>query len=205
MISKQDIKQMNEIYRLHFINSVTGFKSASLIGTKSRNGITNVAVFSSVTHLGSNPPLAGFFVKPGDDPPDTFNNILQTKSYTINHISSLQAKGAHQTSARYPSNRSEFSEVGFKEEYSGTVYAPYVSESSVKIGLEYQDHYKILINDTVLIVGEIVEIGVPDQFVEPDGHIDLNKAKTMTISGLDAYHKPEKPQRFGYAKLSGEE
>ena len=37
------------------------YKSANLIGSVSKDGITNVAVFSSITHLGSNPPTSGFY------------------------------------------------------------------------------------------------------------------------------------------------
>ena len=59
-----DIEDMEKIFRLNLINSVTGFKSANLIGTTSKEGITNLAVFSSITHLGSNPPFIGFVLRP---------------------------------------------------------------------------------------------------------------------------------------------
>ena len=56
-----DFSQMHHLYRINLINSCSGYKSANLIGTKSVDGITNVAIFSSVTHIGSNPALLGFF------------------------------------------------------------------------------------------------------------------------------------------------
>ena len=52
--SRADIDQMDKIFRLNLINSCTGYKSANLIGTQSADGKTNLAVFSSITHLGSN-------------------------------------------------------------------------------------------------------------------------------------------------------
>ena len=58
--SQEDITKMQNLYRINLINSCSGFKSANLIGTASKNGEENVAVFSSVTHIGSNPPLLGF-------------------------------------------------------------------------------------------------------------------------------------------------
>ncbi len=61
--NKQDINSLNKIYRINLINSCSGFKSANLLGSISTNGKTNVAVFSSVTHLGSNPPTLGFNFK----------------------------------------------------------------------------------------------------------------------------------------------
>ena len=59
----------------------------NLIATKSNDGFPNVAVFSSVTHLGSNPPLLGFITRPAFVPRNTYENIRKTGIYTINHIS----------------------------------------------------------------------------------------------------------------------
>jgi len=39
---------MKQRQRAHFINSLSGFKSANLIGTQSNAGITNVSIVSSV-------------------------------------------------------------------------------------------------------------------------------------------------------------
>ena len=58
-----DFENLHHLYRINLINSCSGFKSANLIGTKSLSGVSNVAIFSSVTHIGSNPPLLGFFLR----------------------------------------------------------------------------------------------------------------------------------------------
>jgi hypothetical protein len=50
VISRDDISQLEKVERL--INSCTGYKSANLIATKSVDGAVNVAIFSSITHLG---------------------------------------------------------------------------------------------------------------------------------------------------------
>ena len=52
-----DIFNLDKVKRLKLINSITGVKPANLIGTRSSDGITNLAIFSSIVHLGSNPPL----------------------------------------------------------------------------------------------------------------------------------------------------
>ena len=44
----QEILDLDRVFRLNLINSVTGFKPAVLIATKSRDGQENVAIFSSV-------------------------------------------------------------------------------------------------------------------------------------------------------------
>ncbi|MBC7640926.1 MAG: flavin reductase, partial [Flavobacterium sp.] len=100
-ISKTDISTMDKVRRLNLINSCTGYKSANLIATKSVEGIANVAVFSSITHLGSNPAMLGFIVRPTTVPRDTYKNIKETGFFTVNHISSEMIADAHHTSASY--------------------------------------------------------------------------------------------------------
>ena len=58
---EEQIENLDKIFRINLINSCSGYKSANLIGSISDNGVKNLAVFSSITHLGSNPPLLGFF------------------------------------------------------------------------------------------------------------------------------------------------
>ena len=74
-INAATIAEMDKIYRLNLINSITGYKSAQLIGTQNNAGATNLAVFSSVIHLGSNPPLIGFILRPTTVPRHTFANL----------------------------------------------------------------------------------------------------------------------------------
>jgi len=86
-LTQEQIQQTPRIKRLNLINSITGVKPANLIGTVSDDGHTNLAVFSSIVHLGSNPALLGFVLRPQHEVRrDTYDNILQNKCYTINHI-----------------------------------------------------------------------------------------------------------------------
>ena len=115
--SKKDINEMNRIYRLNLINSCTGYKSANLIGTISTNKIYNVAVFSSITHLGSDPALLTFIVRPTTVPRDTYKNIIDTKQFTVNHINVDDIEDAHHTSSRYPEMISEFDMTKLEKEF----------------------------------------------------------------------------------------
>ena len=59
--SKQNILDLEKVKRLNIINSITGIKPANLIGSiDDNNENTNLAIFSSVVHLGSHPALLGF-------------------------------------------------------------------------------------------------------------------------------------------------
>ena len=115
---------MSKIFRLNLINSLTGYKSANLIATKTNEKINNVAVFSSVTHLGSKPPLIGFVTRPTTVPRNTYENILNHKYFTLNQITKSQIKSAHQTSAKYPKKISEIEEEDWSALLSSNLKAP---------------------------------------------------------------------------------
>lgn len=71
----QDIESMDKRYRTNFVNSLPGFKSANLIGTISHSGIPNLAIFSSVIHVGASPALMGMLFRPVSVPRHTYQNI----------------------------------------------------------------------------------------------------------------------------------
>ena len=73
--TSKDILEMETRFRAAFINSLSGFKSASLIGSVDKDGNTNLAIFSSVVHLGSNPALIAFINRPDSTSRHTLENI----------------------------------------------------------------------------------------------------------------------------------
>lgn len=199
-ITNENILAFEKLYRTNFVNSLSGFKSANLIGTISKEGKTNLAIFSSVIHVGANPPLMGLLMRPVSVERHTYNNIKETDYFTINHINKDIFKQAHQTSARYEKDISEFDTCGLTPEFTERIKAPYVKESKIKIGLKFVEEQEIKSNGTVFIVGEIVEVILPDDFVLSDGFVDVEKAGTIAISSLDSYHETKKIARLSYAK-----
>ena len=99
---KKELESLSKIYRLNLINSVTGYKSAHLLGTTSSSGNENLAVFSSIVHLGSNPALIGFILRPTTVPRHSHANMKSTGIFTLNAITKYQIEDAHHTSAKYP-------------------------------------------------------------------------------------------------------
>jgi len=196
----QDIVEMESRARTKLINALSGFKSVNLCGTVSKEGVTNLSIISSVIHIGANPALMGFIMRPVTVRRDTYNNILETGYYTFNHLNAAIFKKAHQTSARYPLEVSEFDAVDLTEIYSDTIKAPYVQESHVRIGLSFVDKIPIPVNGTTLIIGKIEEIFFPENALAQDGYLDIEKAGSITVSSLDAYHTTQKLARLSYAK-----
>lgn len=203
-ITLADITALEKQVRVHLINSLGGFKSVVLVGTSDQNKNDNLAIFSSVFHIGANPPLIGLIFRPSPPERDTMKNIIDTGLYTINHINESIYKQAHQTSARYDENVSEFEATGLRKEYKNNFFAPFVAESNIQLAVEFREKIDVSVNNTKLIIGEIVEIYVPQDCIYDDGFIDLEKANTLTCSGLDSYHKTVQLDRLSYAKPNKE-
>lgn len=198
--SRKDIDQMHHLYRINLINSCSGYKSANLIGTKCTDGVSNVAVFSSITHLGSNPGLLGFFLRPTTVIRNTYDNIKATGQYTINHIHNNILEEAHHTSAKYDKAISEFDVTQLKEEYKDGFSAPFVKDCPVQLAMSYVEEYPIKANNTILLIGRIEQLFVPDGLLEKDGFINLSKGQVATINGLDGYAVPELKARLEYQR-----
>ncbi len=200
-LKRQDFDDLDHLYKINLVNSCSGFKSANLIGTKSNDGIANVAVFSSVTHFGSNPPLLGIIFRPVSDVPrNTYENIKETGQFTINHIHWDIIEQAHHTSAKYNKRISEFEVTELEEEYKNNWHAPFVKGAPVQIALTYCEEYKIKANNTIQLIAEIKDLHVKDELIEKDGFINLSKGNVMTINGLDGYALPSLKQRIDYQR-----
>ncbi|WP_298320637.1 flavin reductase [uncultured Aquimarina sp.] len=201
--TKEQIASMDRVQRLKIINAVSGIKSANLIGTIADGGKTNVAIFSSVVHLGSDPALMGFIMRPiGEVPRHTYENILQNSQYTINHVDRSFVKNAHYTSAKLDRNDSEFEKCGLNEEYISGFDAPFVKESQLKIGLQFVEAINIRLNGTILMIGEIKHLIIPEASIGDHLDLDLSITNTVGISGLNTYYVLEKIAEYPYARAA---
>ena len=198
--TRDQINNLEKIKKINLINSCSGYKSANLIGTISKEGITNVAVFSSVTHLGSNPPTLGFILRPTTVPRDTYKNILESGVFTINHIFENIIEDAHHTSAKYEEVISEFDITGLEDEYYNDCIAPFVKGSPVQMEMKFIEEYHIKSNNVIHIIAEIKNLYVKDDILKEDGFLDLAKGKVAAINGLDAYVIADNNTRFNYQR-----
>ena len=199
-LTAADIAGFDKIYRLNLVNGLPGFKPANLVGTAAPGGQTNLAVFSSALHLGSDPALLGIVTRPTTVPRHTYANLKASGCYTLNHVPEALAAQAHYTSANFPDEVSEFDACGFTADFRDGFPAPYVAESTLSIGLRLLEEHPIS-NGTVLLVGTVEHVYVREELLRLVGTLDLAAAGTAAISGLDGYHAVQPPVRFGYARV----
>ena len=220
VITSADLLTYEKQFRTNLVNCLTGFHSANLIGTHNlTTNVSNLGIFSSCIHIGSNPAYLGFMMRPvGKDIKgrDTYHNLTNETNpnpyFTVNHIhfnnneydtQSIEfLSKAHQTAARYESNICEFEACDLEKEWNDQFkFVPFVKESKLKIGCKFIEECPITCNNTKLLIGQI-ELIVIDNSVtlSDDGFIDLESFNNIAISGLDTYHATNKIVSFEYSK-----
>lgn len=198
----KSIESLDRVKRLNLINSINGISSANLVGTISNDLMENLSIISSIVHVGSNPPLIGFILRPTNKTRGgTYENILETNKFTINHIHSGMIKKAHYTSAKFKKNESEFQKCKLTPQYLNSFQAPYVKESYVKIGLNLEDIHLIKSNGCRLIIGYIEHIYVPENTLHENGNIQLELLDSIGVSGLNTYYSLNKIKEYPYARV----
>ncbi len=195
-----DIQSMDKIPRLNLINSISGYKPANLIGTIDADGRTNLAIFSSVVHLGSNPAMLAFIMRPTTVDRHSYDNIQSSGQYTINHVSSDMTAEAHYTSAKFSRDKSEFDACGFIEEYHQDFRAPYVQGSPVQIGMKLEEVIPIKANGTIMVIGSVQQLHVEKSIIDEDYALNLENS-VSAISGLNTYYKAAKIAKYPYARV----
>ena len=201
-LDQRQIEALDRKFKLNLINSLSGIKSANLIGTISSDGKENVAIFSSVIHIGSSPAQLGFILRPQEEiPRDTYANIKATNYYTINHINSSFVEKAHYTSAKLARGESEFDRMKIESAYIGDFPAPFVKESHIKIGMKHSESVPIS-NGGTLVIGTVELLQILDSTINELGQIDLEKSLSMGISGLNTYYNLVKKESFPYVRTS---
>lgn len=199
--TNQHLAGLEKRSRTALVNSLSGFKSLNLIGTVNKTGQTNLAIFNSVIHIGADPALMGFISRPDSVDRHTLENIKETGFYTINHVNTGIFEKAHQTSARYSREESEFDAAGLGIDYKDSFPAPFVRESRIQIGLSLKEIVPVQINNTLLVIGEITDLYFPGEIWDADhGIFDFEKAGTVAGSSLDGYHATHLIKRLKYAK-----
>jgi len=194
-----DWAERKDRYWANFFNTLSGVRSSVLIGTSNAKGQHNLAIFNSLVHLGANPPLLGFILRPTTVPRGTYKNIKDTGLYTINHITTDMIDQAHQTSAKYETEESEFEATGLTPKFTEHSQAPYVKESPIKMMLEFQEEHLVM-NGTRLIVGHVKEVLLNAQIIEEDGSIKMADENLIATSGLYHYHRIKFLNKKGYSR-----
>ena len=194
----EQLAQLDASFRRNLINCLPGYKPVQLIGTQNAAGVSNLALFSQIIHLGAAPPLIGVLFRPHTVKRDTLENILETHCFTLNQVLPEWHVQAHWTAANW--EESEFEATGLKEERKAGFPAPFVEGSPVQLGCVLEEVQTLQINQTVLVIARIEQVFVAEKGLREDGTLDYDALGTITVTGLDEYHQGQSLGRLSYAK-----
>lgn len=188
-LSPEQLAAMDRYQRMNLVNSLSGYKQPFLVGSLDGRNRYNLGLFNSLVHIGAHPARMGFFIRPLTVPRHTYHNMLERKVFTINLVREDMLDAAHQTSADYPWGVSEFSATGLTAWFSEKHPAPYVAESVLRIGMELEEDHRLSCNGNILVVGRVVELFLPEDSLQPAGHVDIMGQQTVGVIGLDTYFR----------------
>jgi flavin reductase (DIM6/NTAB) family NADH-FMN oxidoreductase RutF len=198
--SLADLADWDRFTRANFVNSLSGFKSASLIASQDIDQNLNLAIFSNIVHLGADPALIAFVNRPREAAPHTLRNIEATGFYTINHIAVGQIAQAHQSSAKYADGVNEFAEVGLEPIYQADFPVPFVGGSPVQYAMKLEQILPIELNNTFLVIGSLQHAFVDAVVMDADGFLNLDMAGSVASLGLSSYYEMNLVGNFPYAR-----
>jgi flavin reductase (DIM6/NTAB) family NADH-FMN oxidoreductase RutF len=195
-----DIANMEKLARVQFATSLPGAKPISLIGTTDASGHHNLAPFSSILHLGSSPCLLGMLSRPDSVDRHSLANLTALGAWTINHLHPDILDAAHQCSARYPKDVSEFAATGLTPFLHPGFPAPFVHESRFRIGMQLEEIVPIAANGTRLIIGRVALVQIDHGALREHGGIDLVALECLASTALDTYFQLTPLARLAHAK-----
>ncbi|TVR76662.1 MAG: flavin oxidoreductase [Chitinophagaceae bacterium] len=199
-INFNDIMEMDKRFRANLINSVWGVRTIHLLGTRSKENIPNLSLVNSVFHLGANPPLMGFVMRPLTVRRDSWNNLLENPFFSLNSVQESFLNKAHQCSAKYDAEVSEFEASGLTETHDNDLPVTYVKESAVKISLEMRENFEVKSNNTIIITGEVKKLFIDDDYIDEEGNFQAEKAGISGVAGLNEYYNFRKVKNLPYAR-----
>lgn len=163
------------------------------ISTISMDGISNLAPYSQFQNLTFDPPYVMFAANQNTAGrrKDSVVNAEQTGEFVYN-MATFDLREAVNTSAQeVPPEVDEFEMAGVSKTPSRLVKPYRVAESPVQFECRYHQTLRLPGNGkmgtTDVVIGEVLGIHIDDEFILPDGKLDILKIKPLARLGYYDY------------------
>ncbi len=152
------------------------------LGTRSTDGIDNLAPFSYFMGVSSQPPRVAVSVARGrgGEVKDTARNLLDTRVGTLSLVSADLLDAMHQSSARYGPEVSEFGACGLSPMPGQVVEAPFVGEARSAMEVRVQSAQDL--GGVHLFVLEVLRYHLQEGLLE-EGRVPLHKLDPVARVG----------------------
>lgn len=147
-------------------------------GTRSREGVNNLAPFSFFNAFSSTPPIVGFSTIPRLDgrKKDTLQNVIDSKCFTLSTVSHKLVTQMSKSAALLEPEEDEFSYAGLEPAEAQSICAPYVKDALLVFECELNQivSFGEVEGSGNLILGQIKHIMIDDDIYQ-DGYVDFEK------------------------------
>lgn len=168
------------------------------LSTISPEGVSNLAPYSQFTNLTFDPPYVLVSINQGhlQNRKDTTVNIEETGEFVYNMVTYDLRDALNITAAEFPPEVDEFEKAGLTKAPSVLVKPYRVAESPIQFECKYVQTIRLpgdgRVGTADIIIGKVVGVHVKDEFILPDGKIDIEKIKPLARLGYSDYTVVEK-------------
>ena len=163
------------------------------LSTISADGVPNLAPYSQFTNLTFDPPYVVVSINQGykQNRKDTTVNIEETGEFVYNMVTYDLREAMNVTAAEFDPGVDEFEAAGLTKAESVLVKPYRVAESPVQMECEYFQTIRLPGNGRCgtcdVIIGKVVGIHVKDEFILPNGKLDILKMRPLARLGYSDY------------------
>lgn len=163
------------------------------ISTTSMEGIDNLAPFSQCQNLGFDPPFVMFSANQDarGRRKDSVINAEETGEFVYNMATYDLRDSVNKSAMDVPPDVDEFTLAGVTKAPSIRVKPPRVAESPIQFECQYYQTVCLPGNNgkgaAHLVIGRVVLIHIKDEFILPDGKIDILRIRPLARLGYYDY------------------
>jgi flavin reductase (DIM6/NTAB) family NADH-FMN oxidoreductase RutF len=167
------------------------------ISTTSGNGIDNLAPYSQFQMVGYDPPTLMFSANqtPAGARKNTVVNIEQRGEFVFNMATWALREEVNRTSEELGPEVDEFAHAGLAKLPSRLVKPPRVAASPVHLECRHVTTLRLPGNGPTgtvdVVFGQVVAIHIDDDFLRPDGRLDIERIRPLARMGYHDYTSVE--------------
>jgi len=163
------------------------------ISTISTGGVHNLAPFSQFQNLTFDPPYVMFSANQNTRGlrKDTVLNAEQTGEFVYNMATYELREAVNKSAAEVPPDVDEFELAGVTKASASLVRPAMVAESPIQFECAYYQTMRLpgkgLMGTVDVIVGRVLLVHIKDEFLTPEGKVDILKIRPLARLGYYDY------------------
>jgi flavin reductase (DIM6/NTAB) family NADH-FMN oxidoreductase RutF len=179
------------------------------LSTVSASGVPNLAPYSQFTNLTFEPPYVLVSINQGADQnrKDTTVNIEDTGEFVYNMATYALRDALNITAAAFPPETDEFEMAGLTKAPSILVKPWRVAESPIQFECTYVQTIRLpgsgRVGTADIIIGKVVGVHIKDEYILPDGKLDILKIRPLARLGYSDYTSVESVFEIAPSEAAG--